>query len=127
MTTTANPDLDTTTPETLSILARALKASSEIDRPKHNGLTISLSGTLTLAARSLREMESAFHPDQIAGISANVDEYTEHYEDSIYNSQPLLRASTLELLHTHLSELKIAIEQKDSATIRRFFEIYRFD
>lgn len=80
---------------------------------------ISLTGTLSLAARSLREM--AAKPD------TDNEEVLEAHETRCYESQPNLRAHGLDDLGKHLSILKAAIGTGDSATVRQFFEIYRFD
>ena len=46
----------------MQALAKALTQASQCERLTYNGMLISLSGTLTLAARSLREMAVA--PDR---------------------------------------------------------------
>ena len=43
----------------MQALAQALTQACQCERPPYNGMLISLSGTLTLAARSLREMAVA--------------------------------------------------------------------
>lgn len=100
-------------------IAAALTTASLIERPPYNGMFISLTGTLSLAARSLREMAEA--PD-----TENEDVLQAH-EDRCFEAQPALRAYGLEELGKHLDMLKTAIAAGDSATVRQFFEIYRFD
>lgn len=90
-----------------------------IERPPYTGMYISLTGTLSLAARSLREM--AEKPD------TDDKDVLEAHEARCYESQPALRAYGLEELGKHLGMLKTAMEKGDSATVRQFFEIYRFD
>ena len=87
-----------------------MQKASEIDR---------LTGNLTHAARSLREL--AAPPD------TTNEELLEQHEDRLYESQPSMRAQGLDDLAKHLGMLKTAIETGDSLTVRKFFEIYRFD
>jgi hypothetical protein len=103
----------------MQAIAAALSTASQIDRPAYNGVFISLPGTLNLAARSLREM--AEKPD------TDNEDVLEAHENRCYESQPTLRAHGLEELGKHLGMLKTAIDAGDSATVRQFFEIYRFD
>jgi hypothetical protein len=100
-------------------IATALNAASAIERPPYNGMYISLTGTLTHAARSLREL--AVPPD------TTNEQILQDHEDRLYESQPALRAQGLEDLSKHLGMLKKAIDTADHATVRQFFEIYRFD
>lgn len=104
---------------TMQEIAQALIKASQIERPQYNGMFISLSGTLSLAARSLREM--AEKPD------TQMEDILEAHENRCYESQPTLRAYGLEALCKHLGMLKTAIDAGDGATVRQFFEIYRFD
>jgi hypothetical protein len=103
----------------MQAIATALNQASQIERPPYNGMCISLSGTLSLAARSLREMAAAPDSDNAIALEA--------HETRCYESQPTLRAHGLEELGKHLGLLKTAIASGDSATVRQFFEIYRFD
>lgn len=103
----------------MQAIATALHQASQIERPVYNGMYISLSGTLSLAARSLREM--AEKPD-----TDNVDALEAH-ETRCFESQPDLRAYGLEEFGKHLGLLKTAIATGDNTTVRQFFEIYRFD
>lgn len=105
-------------PAMLSI-ATALQKASVIERPPYNGMFISLTGTLTHAARSLREL--AAPPD------TENETLLEQHEDRIYAAQPQLRAQGLDDLAKHLGMLKNAIEGGDHVTVRKFFEIYRLD
>lgn len=103
----------------MQAIAAALTTASLLERPPYNGMYISLSGTLSLAARSLREM--AEKPD-----TYNEDTLEAH-ETRCYESQPTLRAHGLEELSKHLGMLNTAIDAGDNVTVRQFFEIYRFD
>jgi hypothetical protein len=103
----------------IRLIATALQKASEIERRSSYGMYISLTGTLTHAARSLREL--AAPPD-----TTNED-LLEQHEDRLYESQPSMRAQGLDDLAKHLGMLKTAIETGDSLTVRKFFEIYRFD
>ena len=104
---------------TMQAFANALSEASQYERPTYNGMLISLSGTLTLAARSLREMAVA--PD------SDDKEVQQSHEDRCYESQPNMRAHGLESLAKHLAMLKDAIQNGEIQIIREFFEIYRFD
>lgn len=104
---------------TMHAIATALNAASAIERPPYNGMYISLTGTLTHAARALREMAVA--PD------TTNEQLLEDHEGRLYESQPALRAQGLDDLVKHLGMLKKAIDTGDHATVRQFFEIYRFD
>lgn len=103
----------------MQAIATAFHQGSRIERPPYNGMFISLSGTLSLAARSLREMAEKPDTDNADAVEA--------HETRCYESQPALRAHGLEELGKHLGLLKTAIEVGDSVTVRQFFEIYRFD
>ena len=103
----------------MQAIATALHQASQIERPAYNGMFISLTGTLSLAARSLREM--AEKPD------TDNEDVREAHENRCFESQPDLRAYGLEELGKHIAMLKTAIEGGDSVTVRQFFEIYRFD
>lgn len=105
--------------QTLQSIAKALNTASEIERPPYNGMFISLTGILTHATRSLREL--AVLPD------TTNEQLLEDHEDRLYESQPALRAQGLDDLVKHLGMLKKAIDTGDHATVRQFFEIYRFD
>jgi hypothetical protein len=103
----------------MQAIAHALRQASEIERPPYNGMYISLSGTLSHAARALREM--AGKPD------TDIEEVLDAHETRCFDAQPNMRAQGLDDLGKHLRMLKAAIETNDLVTIRQFFEIYRFD
>jgi hypothetical protein len=104
---------------TMRSIATELNAASAIERPPYAGMYISLTGTLTHAARALREMAAA--PE------TTNEKLLEQHEDRLHDSQPLMRAQGLEDLAKHLDMLKKAIENADHTTVRQFFEIYRMD
>lgn len=116
---TAPATLPPTEVSQMQAIAKALQQASEIERPPYNGMYISLSGTLSHAARSLREM--AEKPD------TDNEDVLEAHETRCFDAQPNMRAQGLEDLGKHIRMLKVAIETNDLATIRQFFEIYRFD
>lgn len=99
--------------------ATALQAASEVKRQPYNGMFISMPGTITLAARALRELATS--PD------TDSREALELHEERVMECQPNMRAQGLEDLGRHLGMLKKAVETGDSTTVRQFFEIYRFD
>ncbi len=104
----------------LNLIASSLQSAAAIARPAHCGMRISLLGTLSHAARSLRDLAVA---PEFAGVSSQALQEHEHRCES---AQPELRAYGLEQLGRHLELLKVAVETNDSMTIRQFFELYAF-
>lgn len=100
-------------------LATALERASEVSREPYRGVNISLTGTLTLAARALRELAAPPDTDDEAVLS--------DHDGRCGTAQPALRAHGLDELTRHLEMVKKAVEAGDYVTVRQFFEIYRFD
>lgn len=104
---------------TFQALAAAMHRAAAIEQPPFDGMFISLPGLLRHAARALREMAQPFECDPCDVLEA--------HDDRCFEAQPTAHAHCLEQLCKHLDMLRLATEAGDSATIRKFFEIYRFD
>lgn len=100
-------------------ISKVLAEASSLTRENHNGMRISLPGVLSHAARSLREM--AQPPEDMS------EDATEQWEDRLQDSQPDLRAFSLEELSKHLDMLKTAFLGGDATIVRQFFDLYVFD
>jgi hypothetical protein len=100
-------------------VSATISAAAAIPRDPYQGMFISLTGTLTHAARALRGMGEV--PDCFD--SRDSDDHDERCSQF----QPVMRAYALEQLAKHIGMLKDALENGYDATVREFFEIYRFD
>ena len=103
----------------LNAISTVLAEASALPNGNSNGMRISFTGVLSHAARSLREMALPLEdaPEHIA----------EQWDDRLQDSQPDLRAFSLEELSNHLDMLKKAFVGGDAATVRQFFDLYVFD
>lgn len=97
----------------------ALMAAAAIQREPHNGMMVSVSGTLSLAARALREMAVA--PETSDSVAQ------EEHAERCSTAQPEMRAYALEEFARHIAMVKAAVEQGNVSIVRQFFEVYKFD
>ncbi len=104
--------------EEMQAFGKALLAAAAIERNEYHGMYVSVLGTLTHAARSLREMAVA--------METRDSDATEEHEARCHTSQPALRALALEELAQHLAKVKEAVGGGDLMTVRQFFEVYKF-
>jgi hypothetical protein len=105
--------------EEMLAFGKALIAAAAIERDEYHGMDISVIGTLTHAARSLREMAVA--------MDTRDSDATEEHEARCNASQPTLRAFALEELARHMTMVKAAVEGGDLTTVRQFFAVHKFD
>ena len=103
----------------LSRYSSILASAHALPQGNLNGMKISLFGVLSLAHRALTEIAEPFDdaPEHIV----------EQYENRLAESQPSFHAHSLEVLGTHLEQLKRAFEEGDAQTVRQFFDLYVFD
>jgi hypothetical protein len=92
------------------------------DMPKYeNGMVISATGALTIAARVLNEMAEPFD-DHDSG-----DELREAHQERVTEAQPRLSAYTLETLAEHIAMLREAVSTGNADVVGRFFNLYVFE
>lgn len=103
----------------MRLLVASFASAAAVDMPPHNGMKVSVSGMLTMAARALREM--AAPPDGAGEV------VLEEHEGRLQESQPVFHAFMLDEFAKHLDVLRAAINGGDHVAIRKFFDTYVLD
>lgn len=87
-----------------------------------NGMVISATGALSIAARTLNEMAKPLEADE-----HDADLLREAHQERIEEEQPRLAGFHLETLANHLEMLRDAVKAGDAETVGKFFNLYVFD
>lgn len=87
-----------------------------------NGMVVSATGALTIAARALNDLSAPLDGDE-----SDAEVLREAHQERIEETQPRLAAFPLETMAKHLGMLRDAVSASDVETVGKFFNLYVFD